>query len=225
MKQAPKKEEPVDYQIGFIPFFHTKIDLSERPLIPRPETEYWTEQFVIELKTKVANKALQIADVFAGSGCIGIAILKNTKNTKVDFFEIDKTFVNQIKKNLKINKIPTYRYKVIQSNILNKAKTKYDYILGNPPYLDPRNTKRIQKSVLNYEPEKALFGGKGGLEIIKKFVKETKKYLKPGGELWFEFDSPQKKEIKNILKKEGYKSIKILKDQYNRSRYASAVVF
>ena len=96
MKQAPKKEEPVDYQIGFIPFFHTKIDLSERPLIPRPETEYWTEQFVIELKTKVANKALQIADVFAGSGCIGIAILKNTKNTKVDFFEIDKTFVNQI---------------------------------------------------------------------------------------------------------------------------------
>jgi len=216
-----KAGEPLAYIIGWQPFLNTKIDLSFRPLIPRPETEYWTEKF---LKTLKNRKVSYIADVFAGSGCIGIAILKNLKNVKVDFFEKDKKLIPQIKKNLKINRISNKHYRVILSDILKKARRKYDFILGNPPYLDPKNTKRIQKAVLKYEPRLALFGGQDGLAIIKRFVKEAKKYLKKDGEIWFEFDSPQKKKIASLLKKEKYKAIKFSKDQYGKWRFVSAGV-
>src|SRR3990172_6915918 len=218
-----KAGEPVDYIIGWMPLLNTKIDLSFRPLIPRPETEYWTEKFIEHTKV-IKWPPLRIADVFAGSGCIGIAILKSLKHSKVDFFEIDPKLISQIKKNLRINKILASRYKVIQSDILKKAKGGYDFIVGNPPYLSTKNIKRIQKSVLNYEPKIALFGGKDGLAIIERFVKEAKKYLKKDSGLWFEFDAPQKAKIASLFLKEKYRNIKFSKDQYGKWRFASAGV-
>jgi release factor glutamine methyltransferase len=219
-----KAGKPPAYVIGWVPFLNTKIDLSQEPLIPRPETEYWTEKFINRAK-EIKWPPARIADVFAGSGCIGVAILKNLPQAKVDFFELDPKLILQIKKNLKLNKIPPSRYKVIQSDILKKAKGKYDFIVGNPPYLNPQNIKRIQKSVLKYEPKKALFGGKEGLAIISRFIKETKKYLKKDGGLVFEFDSPQKTKINSLLKKEGYKNIEFRKDQYGKWRTVMASRF
>ena len=42
--------EPLGYIIGHVPFLNTKIHLDSRPLIPRPETEYWTELAINQIK-------------------------------------------------------------------------------------------------------------------------------------------------------------------------------
>lgn len=215
-----KASEPVDYIIGWKPFLNCKIDLSYKPLIPRMETEYWTEKALNEIKTP--KNALKIADVFSGSGCIGIAILKNSKNSKVDFFEIDSNLMKQIKLNLKINKISKSRYRVIQADIFSdnvNTIRKYDFILANPPYVALSRKNKIQKSVLKYEPKKALFAGKDGLNLIKKFLKQSQNRLDLKGEIWMEFNSFQKPLIKKILKQSGYKNWEFYKDQYKKWRF------
>ena len=53
-----EKGEHIDYVIGWVEFLGCKIDLSQKPLIPRPETEYWTEKFLQDARAATFPGAL-----------------------------------------------------------------------------------------------------------------------------------------------------------------------
>lgn len=166
------------------------------------------------------NLKFKILDIFAGSGCIGIAILKNFKNSFLDFVDIDNRAIEQIKINFKLNKISKSRYKIYKSNLFEKLKgKKYDYIFANPPYVAIERIREVQPSVLKYEPKKAILAGKRGLFYIRKFLKEAKDHLKEKGEIFMEFDPFQKSEIEKILRKQGYKNLEFFKDQFKKWRF------
>lgn len=211
-----KAGEPVDYVIGFTYFLGCKIDLSKKPLIPRPETEFWVEQAINTLSCDFKSfhkRKIKVLDMFAGSGCIGLAVLKHIKNSRIDFADIDNRMVGQ---------------KVIKSDVFSNIKGRYDFIFANPPYIPTTKRRRIQKSVLKYEPKQALFGGKDGLFYIRKFLSQVKNYLRrPASanasarqsKIFMEFSPEQKKEIGKLLKKYGYKNHEFHRDQYRRWRW------
>ena len=219
-----KKGEPIDYVIGFTEFLGCKIDLSKKPLIPRPETEFWLEKAIDSIYydfQSFENRSIKVLDIFAGSGCMGVAVLKNTLVSLCDISDIDKNNLKQIRINLKLNKINNKRCRVIKSDIFSKIKNKYDYIFANPPYVAIKRKNKIQKSVLKYEPQKALFGGEDGIFYIRKFLEEAKNYLNPSGRIFMEFDPAQKKQIEKLIKKFGYKNCEFHKDQYGKWRWVA----
>lgn len=201
-------------------FLNCKIDLSKKVFIPRPETEFWVRKAIGEIgnwQLQIGN--LRILDLFAGSGCIGIAVLKNIENSFVDFVDIDENAIEEIKFNLRKNKIPKKRYRIIKSNLFENLKSeKYDIIFANPPYVALNRINEVDKEVLENEPKRALFAGTDGMAIIEKFLKEVKKYLKKNGILYMEFDPLQKEKIKRILKKEGFQ-FSFHKDQFEKTRW------
>ena len=217
-KKKGKLKSPLQYKKGFIKFLGCRIDLSKKPFIPRIETEYWVGEAIRELRIK--NRELRILDMFSGSGCIGVAVLKHIKNSYVDFTDDDRKWIEQIKINLKLNKVSPKRYKIYKSDLFGKLKDRaYNIIFANPPYVAEDRMNEVQKSVLEYEPKKALFSGKKGLNHIKRFLKEAKRFLKQEGIIYLEFDPKQKKEIEKILEKNGYKDYKIFKDQFEKYRW------
>ena len=241
-----KVEIPEEYLKGKTSFLNCEIDLSKRTFIPRIETEFWVKKAIKNLKKK--QEKLNILDIFAGSGCIGIAILKNIKNSKVDFSEINNRAIEQIKINLKLNKISKKNYKIYQSDLfeglyhsggatekdkpnnrLNEAKASsrpfaaarvYHYIFANPPYVAENRINEVGDSALAYEHKKALFSGKKGLNHIRKFLKQARGFLKENGIIYLEFDPQQKKDIEKILEKQEYSSFKFFKDQFKKYRFA-----
>ena len=249
-----ERGEHVDYVIGWVDFLGCRIDLSRKPLIPRVETEYWTEKIIEELRRRSSrNRApypslrsgprpnptisqtppppLSVLDIFAGSGCIGVAVLKHIPLALVDFAEKEERFLKQIVINTKLNKIDSKRYRIIQSDIFSGVKGKarpeifkgYDIILANPPYVAEARMEEVQRSVLDNEPADALFAGEDGLFYIRQFLEQTKEYLKENGVVYMEFDSPQKQAIVRLLKELGYRDFEFFKDQYNKWRYARIV--
>lgn len=238
-----RKGEPVDYVIGFKEFLGCKIDLSKKTLIPRPETEYWADQAIKTIlafcRTKewCSGRKIKVLDIFAGSGCVGVAVLANVYCATVDFAEKDAKALSQIRINLeknisliRANKGWKKECRVIKSDVFSKIKDKYDFIFANPPYIPTKNRKKVSKSVLKYEPKMALFGGKEGLLYVKKFLKQAKKHLNPGGQIWMEFDGstgspqapPQKNKIAKLLKKFKYKNYEFYKDQFGKWRWIIA---
>ena len=202
-------------------FLNCKIDLSKKVFQPRIETEYWVKKTINEIRD--TNYEIRILDIFSGSGCIGIAILKNLKNSQVDFVDISSKAIEQIKINLKLNKIAKNRYKVIRSNLFEKVKGKYDFIFANPPYVALKRINQVQKEVLENEPKEALFAGLDGMFWIEKFLKKAKKYLKPQGMIYMEFDPQQKEKIKKILEKENFQ-FSFHKDQFKKYRWLKAQI-
>jgi methylase of polypeptide subunit release factors len=104
-------ELPEEYKRGFKDFLGIKIDLSKRPLIPRPETEYWVQWFI----KQDHKEKMKCLDLFSGSGCVGVAVLKNIQDSICHFGEIDDAFLEQIKINC--SDIDSNRYKIIKTDI------------------------------------------------------------------------------------------------------------
>ena len=228
--------EPVDYVIGYKKFLGCKIDLRYKPLIPRDETEFWVQQVIKEIGTSDVPKlwdigSPEVLDMFAGSGCIGIAVLKNVLDSHCDFVDIDENCLKQIELNLKINKILKHRYRIIKSDVFHLLSTLgvdsrwYDCIFANPPYINRKDTKKVQKSALFFEPKKALFARDNGLFLIKKFFRQAKGYLAKKGKIYMEFGQSQKIDIERILKKFGYQDYKFYKDQFGKWRYVEITTF
>ena len=221
--QKLKAGIPLAYLIGYIPFLNAKIYLDSKPLIPRPETEYWVEKSITEIKKRTeTNKDARILDLCAGSGCIGVAVLKNCSDLTLDFIELDKKHRTTIEKNCLTNELNSERYKILIGDLFSPlTDEKYDFILSNPPYIDPL-LDRAEKSVKDNEPEIALYGGKKGMEIIEEIINKASKYLKPEGQLWLEHEPEQVEIIKEIADYEF--SIITHRDQYAVQRFSQLVL-
>ncbi|MBI2640107.1 MAG: peptide chain release factor N(5)-glutamine methyltransferase [Candidatus Sungbacteria bacterium] len=209
------KGEPLDYVIGRVPFLGCHIDLSLKPFIPRPETEYWVNEVIRSLKAR--SGSLRVLDVFAGSGCIGIAVLKHLPNSHVTFAEKNPRFIEQIKINIKKNGIAAGRFCVVRSDIFKNIKGRFDVILANPPYVGAGN--HVDLAVKEYEPRVAYYGGQNGLMAIRRFLKDAKPFVRPGGEIWMEHGAGQRREIRKLFLYSGYEDFLFHNDQYGRPRY------
>lgn len=213
-----KAGEPLAYLIGHLPFLGCTICLDSKPLIPRPETEFWTEALI---KSSQNKENLRILDLCAGSGCVGVALLKALPNARVDFAEIDAIHLPTIQKNIKANVPPeTAERTVIYSSDLFVSippDKKYDVIASNPPYIDPA-LDRTEVSVKSNEPHLALYGGEGGLACIVKIIETAPQYLTSGGQLWLEHEPEQVATIKTLASQAGFTTT-LHPDQYDVMRY------
>ncbi|MCB9810784.1 MAG: peptide chain release factor N(5)-glutamine methyltransferase [Candidatus Nomurabacteria bacterium] len=214
---------PLAYLIGYTPFLNTKIYLDSSPLIPRPETEFWTEKAIAEIKAwqKNTDRPVKILDLCAGSGCIGVAVAKNIQNLTVDFIELDN-HQTLITKNCKENDIGSSRFRIFSGNLFSPLTDEsYDFILTNPPYID-KTLDRVETSVKSHEPELALYGGEAGLEIISKIIEHAPDFLNQNGELWIEHEPEQVANI-NELASSKFTVINH-QDQYKTERFSQLVL-
>ncbi len=207
--------EPLAYVIGHIPFLNTTINLDSHPLIPRPETEWWVEQAIAEIRSAGAGSVL---DLCAGSGAIGIAVAKNIPTVSVTFGEIDPTHLPTIKRNLAENQIESHRATVVESDLFQNVAGVFEVILTNPPYLDP-TLDRAEASVTLHEPHLALYGGTGGMELIARIINEAPQYLTPEGQLWIEHEPEQGAEIQKLAEQAGF-TARVYPDQFGTIRYS-----
>ncbi len=205
-----------------VKFLGCKILISKGVFEPRSETKFWVKKAIKDCKLEIEKLKLKkpkFLDIFAGTGFIGVAILKNIKNSFVDFVDIDERAIEQIKANLKLNKISRKRYQIIKSNIFENLKNKkYNFIFANPPYVAKERIFLVQESVKKSEPEICWYGGKEGLKYIKRFLKGAKEHLKKNGKIFLEIDPFQREKVEKILKRENYRKFEFFKDQFGKIR-------
>ena len=104
------------------------------------------------------------------------------------------------------------KIKFINIDVDKFNSDKYDFILSNPPYISSIDYKRLDNSVRQFEPLKALNAGIDGLSEIKKLILKSKQLLKKNGKLIFEIGNTQMFKVKSLLNKNGFYINKICRD-------------
>lgn len=209
--------EPLAYVIGWIPFLGLRIRLDSFPLIPRPETEWWTEMLTEHLKERYVNKEFSLLDLCAGSGVIGLSILSKLPGAQVSFGELSPLHSALISVNIDENNLDTTRATVRSGDLFEPyANETFDIIATNPPYIP--TTRTLEECVTSFEPSEALFSGPKGLDIIERIINEAPEHLNKGGELWMECDTTNIETAAAHMKLVGFTDIEIRTDLYGRPR-------
>ncbi len=213
--------EPIAYVIGWIPFLNARIKLGMRPLIPRPETEYWAnEAFKIVEKKYGHVYRYSLADCYSGSGCIGVGALMFFPKAQCTFIDIGKEECTQIEENIRSNVLHKERASIIQGDAMEMMAGPYDAIFANPPYIDIKENN-VDDSVMKWEPHRALYAEDDGLREIRKILLKSKYYLKKDGILFCEFGKDQEKKIKSLEEAKNWNII-FHNDQYGVIRWFEA---
>lgn len=211
--------EPLAYVIGHIPFLGLSIRLDSKPLIPRPETEWWTERLIAHIKEQVTQQSretVRVLDLCAGSGAVGLAILAQVPEAHVTFAELDAAHAATIRSNIEANGLDASRTSIVTGDLFAPlSELRFDVIATNPPYIS--DTRALDASVTDYEPHVALYGGEDGLALIRRIAHEAPAHLSPGGELWVEVDSEHAESAQSLVAG-SLANVELIPDQYGRPR-------
>ena len=219
-----KTEEPWDYIRGESEFYGNRFLLNRRTLIPRPETEQMVDIVLSFLKDNYSYKNYKnIIDVGTGSGCIIISlakILKNKNGLTFTGIDIDIEALKIAKKNALLHKV-NKKVSFLKGNLLKGIKLEDGtLIIANLPYIPKDIYKKLDRSVVNFEPKGALLGGRDGLKYYKKLISQIEKACKKDVSLkitlLIEIEPSTLEKLQKVL--ENYK-IKAIKDYRGLDRF------
>ena len=205
--------EPLQYIEEYIPFYSIQINVDQRCLIPRPETE-----FLIELIKNKISSPVKILDVGTGTGCIALMLKKLFPESIVDACDISEEALNLAKENSEINNL---EINLFQSDLLSAVEdTDYDVIVANLPYIPTGTLSSLAAEVIDHEPLIALDGGDDGLLYINKLIKDIEAKDIDNFMLFLEVDTSHASTIINNLS--HWKEVELEQDLVERDRYIIA---
>ena len=181
--------KPVSRIIGSRNFWKNNFLINKYTLDPRPDTEV-----IVDIVTKTymnSNDYVQILDLGAGSGCIGLSIINDLKKSSLLSLDICNKALEQVNINAKrlnlseqlyctqinwFKKTWVEKIKLITQNKQLFLKNKFDIIVCNPPYIKSSDIENLQAEVKNYDPLVSLDGGIDGCNSYRAIFRDLRSF-------------------------------------------------
>jgi release factor glutamine methyltransferase len=211
-----KNHEPIQYILGMTEFYGLPFHSVPGVLIPRPETEELMQWIIQE--NKHSNPT--ILDIGTGTGCIAISLQKNIPQSNVLACDISTVCLEAASQNSELNSadVSVFQYDILNDN----PETSFpdlDIIVSNPPYIRELEKSLMERNVLEYEPELALFvADEKPLIFYERIADFSKIHLKNRGRLYFEINEAFGTECCDILQEKGFSEIVLKKDINGKDR-------
>ena len=211
------KYEPLQYIIGKVEFYGLELKVNPSVLIPRPETELLVENILLQFSKE---QKLTILDIGSGSGNIAIALAVNLPQSKIVSTDISEESLQIAKDNAELHNV-SGQIKFVNHNILRNDVTgfpMFDIVVSNPPYVSQENYSTLQKEIKDFEPGIAVTDSGDGYTFYKEISMKTSTKLKENGKLFFEVAQGQSEKVMEIMTKNNFKNIGVIKDYQNIDR-------
>lgn len=217
---------PLQYILGHTQFCDLSIRVNDNVLIPRPETEEMVYRIMEKLKRSpsLIGSPSSILDLGTGSGCIALALKKHFQDAAVAGLELSGPALELARKNGVLNELEV---EWIAGDMLAPEfpaeHANYDLVVSNPPYVLEKEKEDMDRNVLDFEPQAALFvEDQDPLKFYRAIAAGSEKLLSRGGSLWVEINERYGAAVSRLLEEAGLTGITIYKDIHEKERFIEA---
>jgi release factor glutamine methyltransferase len=204
--------EPFQYIIGEVYFADLKLNIDQRALIPRPETEE-----LIALILQLDLPFGSILDLCTGSGCIALALQHKFPNAKVVGVDLSLEAIALARENALQTKLDV---EFVREDVLQWQPVQtFDLLVSNPPYIPEQEAQLMAANVLNFEPHMALFvPDHDPLLFYKRIVAIAQVSLQSKGYLALEIHEDLAAQTLALLQTDAFKNPRIYRDLQGKER-------
>jgi release factor glutamine methyltransferase len=198
IREHAEKGIPVQHLLGYEYFYGRKFHVNPHVLIPRPETEEIVQLVLAEIE-KEFSKTVQVVDIGAGSGAIGITLKLENPQLNVKLVDISKEALQVAKENAEQLGADV---ELLNGSFLEpiiEKRLKVDVIVSNPPYIPLGDKDQLADTVRDFDPALALFGGEDGLDAYRAIMEQLPKVVKKKALIAFEIGYQQGAAVKKLI--------------------------
>ena len=212
---------PLAYAVGRASFRHLTLEVDERVLIPRVETEILVER-VLERCTPATRR---VADIGTGSGAIALSLAFEHEFERVFATDISLDAIHVAAANAatlaKVLKSPVELRPGALLGPLDGEKL--HAIVCNPPYVSFAEVPDLPADVRDWEPSLALLSPDDGLSVTRELIRQAPHYLAPRGLFAVEVDTRRAGSVAEMVSVDGrYSDVEVLLDLTGRERFVFA---
>lgn len=210
-------ERPAQYAEGRAYFRHLELQVDERVLIPRPETEV-----VVDWALRLAGAAGGVAvDIGTGSGAIALALaqegsFERVVATDVSSDALDVARANRAALRTALRAPVELRQGSFLAPVAGLGAT---LLVSNPPYIAAAELQSLPANVRSWEPPLALLSGHDGMAATATIIEGAHRVLCAGGWLVLETDSSRAKAAEALVLASGtFSDVAVHADLTGRDR-------
>jgi release factor glutamine methyltransferase len=232
-----KQGAPFAYAVRRATFRHLTLEVDERVLIPRPETELLVEEVLRLAPHRImaadnggrwvgATPTWGVAiDIGTGSGAIALALASEGNFSHVIGTDLSSEALAVARRNASsaaggLKASVEFRH----GSLLEPVRdVRAAVIVSNPPYIAFGETQQLPASVRDWEPAMALLSGDNGMAATADIVRDAAQLLEPGGVLAIEADCRRASLVAELLLVDPrYEDIAVRLDLTGRERFVVA---
>lgn len=219
---------PFAYAVGRAAFRHLTLDVDERVLIPRQETEVLVDE-VLAACARAGNPGGVAVDVGTGSGAIALALACEGRFARVIATDVSLDALTVARANAAHARramcAPVeFRHGSLLAPLRDPAAPVLARaVVSNPPYVAFHEAETLPAGVRDWEPALALFAGADGMAVIAALVREAAPVLESGGLLAMEVDARRASTAAELVASDGrYTDVLVRLDLAGRERFVLA---
>jgi len=216
------KGAPMQYAAGQAAFRHLTLDVDERVLIPRPETERLVD-LVLERLRGVPGGIL--VDVGTGSGAIALALASEGRADQVIGTDISLDALAVARANVvRCAQVLRTPVELRAGSLLGAVPERpLRAVVSNPPYISWDERDALPASVRDWEPAVALYSDGDGMDITARLVRDAGAALERSGLLALEVDVRRASLVAELVATDGaYDQVQVVLDLTGRERFVVA---
>jgi release factor glutamine methyltransferase len=215
------QREPLQHILGSTSFCGLEIVVNRDVLIPRPETELLAERgwtFLNQLSA-INSQPSTVLDFGTGSGCLAIALAVKCPAAEVHALDVSPAALAVARQNAARHSL-TERIRFLEGEGFAPvpARTRFDLVISNPPYIPSGEIAALQPEVRDYDPRRALDGGADGLDCARLLAAESAAFLKPQARLMLEFGDGQAERLRQVFEQQKWIVEAVEEDYTHRLR-------